>query len=130
MCIRDSCWGIYVSGKVFHWVEEEGGLARMERRNWEKVAPLYDFLDGSELFSARVEPGSRSISNVCFRSSSPELDRLCVEEAARRGIVNIKGHRLTGGLRASCYNAVSPESVQALVSFLGDFESDHAAGRA
>lgn len=122
-----NCWGIYVSGKVFHWVEDEGGLAAMERRNWEKVNLLYDYLDQSALFRGTVRREDRSISNVCFGTGSQELDNAFVEGAAERGIVNVKGHRLVGGMRASCYNAVSRESVEALLAYMGDFEAAHAA---
>lgn len=122
-----NCWGIYVSGKVFHWVEDEGGLAVMERRNWEKVNLLYDYLDHSALFHPTVRPEDRSISNVCFRTGSTELDEAFVAGAQEHGIVNIKGHRLVGGMRASCYNAVSRESVEALLAYMRDFEAAHAA---
>ena len=122
-----NCWGIYVCGKVFHWVEDTGGLEAMERRNWEKVGLLYDFLDQSRLFAGTVEPGSRSIANATFRCPTPQLDAEFVAGAKERGIVNIKGHRLVGGMRASCYNAVPREAVEALVSYMEEFEDAHAA---
>ncbi len=121
-----NCWGIYVCGKVFAWVEETGGLKAMEARNWSKVQPLYDYLDQSALFKGTVLPQDRSIANVCFRTESPELDRAFIDGAAEHQIANIKGHRLVGGMRASCYNAVRPESVEALLSYMRSFEAAHA----
>lgn len=116
-------FGIYLAGKVFRWIEETGGLAAMEARNREKARRLYDFLDASRLFAGTADPASRSISNVTFRTESPELDAAVVAGAAERGITGIKGHRLVGGMRASLYNAVAPESVDALVAYLNDFEA-------
>lgn len=121
-----NCWGIYVCGKVFRWVEETGGLAAMEARNWEKVGLLYDYLDQSRLFRGTVEPASRSIANVTFRCPTKELDAEFVAGAKGRGIENIKGHRLVGGMRASCYNAVPREAVEALLSYMEEFEQAHA----
>ena len=119
-------FGIYLCGKVFHWVEDGGGLAAMEARNREKADLLYGALDASRLFHGTAQPGSRSIANVTFRTGSPELDADFVAGAADRGIVNIKGHRLVGGMRASVYNAVSLDSVKALVAYMEEFESAHA----
>ena len=121
-----NCWGIYVCGKVFHWIEDQGGLKAMGRSNWDKVRLLYDYLDQSDLFCGTVRARDRSIANVTFRTTSPELDDAFVEAAAERGIVNVRGHRLVGGMRASCYNAVSPASVQELVTCMADFEATHA----
>ena len=120
-----NCWAIYVCGKVFHWIEDTGGLRAMEERNWAKVRPLYDYLDGSSLFHGTVVPADRSIANVTFRTPSPELDAEFVAGAAERGIVNVKGHRLVGGMRASCYNAVPAQAVDALLSYMADFEASH-----
>jgi phosphoserine aminotransferase len=97
----------------------------MEERNWAKVRPLYDYLDGSSLFHGTVVPADRSIANVTFRTPSPELDAEFVAGAAERGIVNVKGHRLVGGMRASCYNAVPAQAVDALLSYMADFEASH-----
>lgn len=121
-----NCWAIYVCGKVFHWIEDQGGLKAMGRSNWDKVRLLYDYLDQSDLFCGTVRARDRSIANVTFRTTSPELDDAFVEAAAERGIVNVRGHRLVGGMRASCYNAVSPASVQELVTCMADFEATHA----
>ncbi|MBE6469119.1 MAG: 3-phosphoserine/phosphohydroxythreonine transaminase [Coriobacteriaceae bacterium] len=118
-------FGIYLTGKVFRWIERTGGLTAMEERNREKAHRLYDFLDASELFHGTAERGSRSISNVTFRTPSPELDAALIAGAAEHGITGIKGHRLVGGMRASLYNAVERESVDALVSYLASFEAAH-----
>ncbi len=124
-----NCWGVYVCGKVFRWVEEQGGLGAMEARNLAKVGPLYDYLDQSELFSPGVIAGHRSIANVCFRTGDTALDAEFVAHAAERGIVGLKGHRLTGGIRASCYNAVPREAVDALLECMSDFEARHLTQR-
>lgn len=120
-----NCWGIYVCGKVFHWIEDQGGLEVMEQKNWAKVQLLYDYLDESSLFHGTAAPSDRSISNVCFRSTSPYLDNAFIDFAAKHNIVNIKGHRLVGGMRASCYNAVPESSVKALISCMHEFESQY-----
>ena len=99
----------------------------MAERNWARVNRLYDYLDQSSLFEPLVEKSSRSIANVTFRCPSPELDAAFVEQAAARGIVNIKGHRILGGMRASCYNAVPDEAIDALLAFMADFEAAHAS---
>ena len=120
-------WGIYLCGKVFHWIEDTGGLEAMERRNWAKVNLLYDYLDQSRLFSPIARKDSRSIANVTFRSPSKELDREFVAGAAEHNIVNVAGHRVLGGMRASCYNAVPREAVEALLAYMESFEESHAA---
>ena len=124
-------FGIYLCGKVFDWVERTGGLAAMRERNLEKSGLLYDYLDHSELFHGHAQPVSRSISNVTFRTGDPELDAAFVAGAAERGISGVKGHRLVGGMRASVYNAVSLDSVKALVAYMEEFEAAHRseAGR-
>lgn len=120
-------FGIYVCGKVFHWVERGGGLNAMRERNSIKARILYDLIDASGFYRGIAEPGSRSISNITFRTPSPELDAELVAYAETRGIVNIKGHRAAGGLRASIYNAVAPESVEVLAQCLRDFEASRTA---
>ena len=119
-------FGIYLCGKVFRWVERQGGLAAMRERNWEKANLLYDYLDQSALFHGHAQPGSRSIANVTFRTGDEALDREFVAGAAERGLVGVKGHRLVGGMRASVYNAVPLEGVRALRSYMEEFESAHA----
>ena len=120
-------FGIYLCGKVFRWIEETGGLAAMEQRNRAKADALYAVLDGSSVFHGTAQPTSRSISNVTFRTDSPELDAAFVAGAAEHAIANIKGHRLVGGMRASIYNAVTMEDVQALISYMGEFESERSS---
>lgn len=115
-------FGIYLCGKVFHWVEDEGGLAAMEKRNRQKAELLYGFLDHSTVFHPHAEPASRSIANVTFRCSTPELDAAFIAGARERGIEGVKGHRAAGGMRASIYNAVSIEDVRALVTYMEEFE--------
>ena len=119
-------FGMYLCGKVFHWVEETGGLAAMEQRNRAKAELLYGLLDRSELFHGTARADSRSISNVTFRTGDTDLDRAFIVGAHEHGIENIKGHRLVGGMRASIYNAVSMESVQALADYMDEFESAHS----
>jgi phosphoserine aminotransferase len=114
---------------VFHWIEDTGGLAAMEERNWEKVNRLYGYIDGSSLFSPIAQPDSRSIANVTFRCPTPELDAEFVAGAAERNIVGVKGHRILGGMRASCYNAVPAKAVDALLDYMQEFERTHAAKR-
>ena len=119
-------FGIYVCGKVFRWVEQTGGLAAMAKRNWEKANLLYDLLENSELFHGTTQADSRSIANVTFRTGDAELDAAFVAGAAEHQIQNVKGHRLVGGMRASVYNAVTMEDVQALATYMKDFESQHS----
>lgn len=122
-----NCWGIYICGKVFKWVAGQGGLAGMRARNEEKAALLYDYLDESDLFRPTVEPGSRSRMNVTFVTGSADLDAMFVAEAAKQGLVSLKGHRSVGGMRASIYNAMPLAGVQKLVGFMRDFERTHTA---
>ena len=116
-------FAIYLMGRVFDWIEREGGLAVMGERNAHKAALLYDFLDGSDFYSATAKPGSRSNMNVCFRCTNEDLEPAFIAEATAAGLANLKGHRSVGGMRASIYNAVPTESVEALVSFMKDFAS-------
>lgn len=118
-------FGIYLCGKVFKWVEDHGGLAGMEARNREKARLIYEVLDRSRVFHPFAEPGSRSIANVTFRCTTPELGAAFIVGARERGIEGVKGHRAVGGMRASIYNAVSLEDVQALVAYMEEFESEH-----
>jgi phosphoserine aminotransferase len=115
-------FGIYVMGEVFKWIKAEGGLRGMAERNEAKAKVLYDFLEQSSTFKAQVDPASRSLMNVCFRTASEELDSKFVSEAAKRGLDGLKGHRSAGGMRASIYNACSKTAVEALVAFMKEFE--------
>ena len=116
-------FGIYLCGKVFRWVEQTGGLAAMEARNRAKAELLYDLIDRSEMFHGTAQPGSRSIANVTFRTGDASTDTAFIAFARERGIEGVKGHRLVGGMRASIYNAVSMESVEALATCMRDFEA-------
>ena len=118
-------FGIYLCGKVYHWIEAQGGLAAMERMNREKSGLLYDYLDQSHLFHGHAQPASRSIANVTFRTGDERLDAAFVAGATERGLVGVKGHRLVGGMRASVYNAVPVEGVRALVDYMAEFEAEH-----
>ena len=116
-------FGIYLCGKVFRWVEQTGGLTAMEARNRAKAELLYDLIDRSEMFHGTAQPGSRSIANVTFRTGDASTDTAFIAFARERGIEGVKGHRLVGGMRASIYNAVSMESVEALATCMRDFEA-------
>lgn len=116
------CWCIYMLGLMLDWLDAQGGVAGMEKIKSERAKMLYDYLDESRLFKAHAEPGSRSDMNITFRTGSEELDAEFVKGAASRGLLNIKGHRLTGGMRASLYNAMPIEGVNALISYMKDFE--------
>ncbi|RMG59065.1 MAG: 3-phosphoserine/phosphohydroxythreonine transaminase [Bacteroidetes bacterium] len=116
-------YGIYMAGLVFEWVLSQGGVAAMEARNREKAALLYDFLDGSELFSSTVQGAARSIMNVPFLLPSDELNAQFIAEADAAGLKTLKGHRSVGGMRASIYNAMPREGVVALVDFMKAFEA-------
>jgi phosphoserine aminotransferase len=118
-------YNIYMLGLVLKWIDENGGLSGMEQLRNERSALLYDFLDGSSLFHACAEPNSRSKMNVTFRTGSDELDSEFAKAAAACGFVNLKGHRLVGGMRASIYNAMPVEGVNALVDFMKSFEIQH-----
>ncbi len=118
-------YNIYMCGKVFKWLKKQGGLEAMKKRNEEKAAILYDYLDSSSLFHGTVEKKDRSLMNVPFVTDSKELNDLFVKEAEAAGFVNLKGHRSVGGMRASLYNAMPKEGVEALVAFMKDFEQKH-----
>lgn len=117
-----STFPIYVSKLVLEWIQEIGGLTEIQRRNEEKAKILYDYLDTSVFYNAPAAREDRSIMNVCFRTSSKELDEKFVTEAMKYDLVGIKGHRLIGGMRASIYNAMPIEGVKQLVEFMKEFE--------
>ena len=116
---------IYMCGKVFKWLKNMGGLSVMKERNEKKAALLYDFLDKSHLFKGTVVPKDRSLMNVPFVTGNPELDAKFVKEAKEAGLENLKGHRSVGGMRASIYNAMPVEGVEALVAFMKKFEKEN-----
>ena len=119
------CYGIYICGKVFKWVEEMGGLEAMKAHNEKKAKILYDFLDSSELFKGTVVKEDRSLMNVPFVTGDADLDAKFVKEATEAGFVNLKGHRTVGGMRASIYNAMPIEGVEKLVEFMKKFEAEN-----
>ncbi|WP_041623097.1 3-phosphoserine/phosphohydroxythreonine transaminase [Spirochaeta thermophila] len=123
------CYAIYMVGLVLEWVERQGGVQAMYERNLEKAELLYRFLDESDLFTTKVEPAYRSLMNVPFFLPTEELTATFLEEAEERGLVNLKGHRSVGGLRASIYNAMPKEGVEALVAFMKDFERRYGRRR-
>ena len=118
-------YNIYICGKVFRWLKNLGGLEVMKQRNEEKAAILYDYLDSSSFFTPTAEKDSRSLMNVTFVSPSKETDLLVVQKAEEQGLVNLKGHRAVGGLRASIYNAMPKEGVIRLTEFLQEFENQY-----
>ncbi len=115
-------YGIYIAGLVFDQLLKEGGVDAMQKRNEEKAALLYDYLDNSSLFKPTANKKDRSLMNVTFVTGDADLDKKFVSEAKTQGIVNIKGHRSVGGMRASIYNAMPIEGVQTLVDFMKEFE--------
>ena len=121
-----NCWAIYCCGKVFKYLLKNGGLEAMAKRNEEKAAILYDFLDGSKFFTGAVVKEDRSLMNVPFVSPSKEQDAEVVAATKAAGFDNLKGHKSVGGLRASIYNAMPKEGVEALVDFLKKYEEEHA----
>ena len=116
------CYTIYMLGLVLEWLEAQGGIAGMEKLKAAKAKLLYDFIDGSAMFSGCAEPAARSDMNVTFTAGNEELDALFVKEASANGLETLKGHRLVNKMRASIYNAMPVEGVQALVSFMKEFE--------
>jgi phosphoserine aminotransferase len=116
-------YGVYIAGLVFRWLLERGGLVATEQRNIAKSQLLYDYLDGSDFYLNPVEPADRSRMNVTFRLVDPTLDGEFLAGAAKRDLVELKGHRSVGGMRASLYNAMTLEGVQALVEYLAEFEA-------
>ena len=121
-----NCWAIYCCGKVFKYLLDNGGLEAMAQRNAEKAAILYDFLDQSKFFTGAVRKEDRSYMNVPFVSPSKEQDAEVVAATKAAGFDNLKGHKSVGGLRASIYNAMPKEGVEALVDFLKKYEAEHA----
>jgi phosphoserine aminotransferase len=115
----------YLSGKVFAWLKDRGGLESMGEINKLKASKLYDFIDQSDFYSNPVSRENRSIMNVPFLLANSELDSEFLHEAENAGLLNLKGHRSVGGMRASIYNATPIEAVDALINFMGDFQSKH-----
>jgi phosphoserine aminotransferase len=118
-------FAIYVMRLVLIWLLDQGGLEGVGKRNEEKAALLYDAIDSTDFYRAHAEPGSRSLMNVTFRLPSEELEKQFISEATKAGLDGLKGHRSVGGCRASIYNAFPREGVEALVSFMKEFERAH-----
>jgi len=115
----------YLSGLVFKWLKEQGGLPAMERLNRQKKDLLYGFIDGSDFYSNPIAKNDRSWMNVPFRLADERLDKTFLKGADERGLLYLQGHRSVGGMRASIYNAVTLEAVEALVTYLAEFEKEH-----
>ncbi|HIU77369.1 MAG TPA: 3-phosphoserine/phosphohydroxythreonine transaminase [Candidatus Pelethocola excrementipullorum] len=120
-----NCYCIYMCGKVFKWLKNMGGLEVMKQRNEEKAAILYDYLDQSKMFEGTVVKEDRSLMNVPFITGDKDMDAKFVAAAEKAGFVNLKGHRTVGGMRASIYNAMPKEGVEALVAFMKKFEEEN-----
>lgn len=118
-------YSIYICGKVFKWLKKQGGLAAMKEYNEKKAKILYDYLDESRLFKSSVNKKDRSLMNVTFVTGCAELDAKFVKEAKEAGLESLKGHRSVGGMRASIYNAMPIEGVEALVAFMKKFEEEN-----
>lgn len=115
-------WGVYMIKLICEWLESMGGISSMQKINERKAAALYNAIDSSDFWRSPVEKESRSIMNVVWRLASEALEEQFVSQAKKEGFVGLKGHRSVGGIRASIYNAITPEAVDALVSFMKQFE--------
>ncbi|MFN3594078.1 MAG: 3-phosphoserine/phosphohydroxythreonine transaminase, partial [Thiobacillaceae bacterium] len=118
-------FAIYIAGLVFKWLKDKGGLTAMERINIAKAQLLYDYLDSTEFYRSPVARENRSRMNVPFTLKDPALDEEFLKGAKARGLLQLKGHRSVGGMRASIYNAMPIEGVQALVEYMKEFEKTH-----
>ncbi|MFG0330548.1 MAG: 3-phosphoserine/phosphohydroxythreonine transaminase [Phycisphaerales bacterium] len=118
-------FGIYVIGQVFKWIKEFGGLEAMQKYNEDKASIIYDYLDQSDFFRGTAEPDSRSRMNITFRGPNEDLEKKFIAEATAKNLVNLKGHRSVGGMRASVYNAFPREGCRALVDFMEQFEESN-----
>jgi phosphoserine aminotransferase len=118
-------FAIYIAKLVLEWLKEQGGVPAMQKINEQKSALLYDFLDDSVLFKGTAAPKDRSLMNIPFVTGDAALDDKFVKEAAAAGLVNLKGHRTVGGMRASIYNAMPVEGVAALIDFMKKFELEN-----
>jgi phosphoserine aminotransferase len=119
------CYSIYVAGEVFKYLKSIGGVAEMHRRDVEKAGKLYGYLDQSKLFKPSVAKEDRSLMNITFVTGDPELDKKFIAGAKERGMINLKGYRTVGGMRASTYNAMPMEGVEALVDYMKQFEDEN-----
>lgn len=120
------CYSIYVCKLVLEWIKRKGGVEAIAEINRKKAKILYDFLDSSKMFRGTVVPEDRSLMNVPFVTDDDELNKKFIKEAEEAGFINLKGHRSVGGMRASIYNAMPVEGVEALVEFMKKFEAENA----
>ena len=119
-------FGWYFAGLVFKWLKKQGGLKALEQRNREKAERLYGFIENSGFYKSPVAKNARSWMNVPFTLAKPDLDKTFCDEAKKSGLVNLEGHRSVGGMRASIYNAMPPEGVDALIKFMKEFQARNA----
>jgi phosphoserine aminotransferase len=112
----------YLAAKMFDWLKEQGGIESIYRTNCQKAAKLYQYLDSSEFYSTSVKPEARSIMNICFSLQNKLLEESFLEQAKKRGLCALKGHRMVGGLRASLYNAMPMSGIDLLIDFMREFE--------
>ena len=115
-------YGWYLAGLVFEWLKEKGGLSAIEKINADKAGKLYAAIDASSFYSSPIDKNCRSWMNVPFVLADAELDAKFIEEAAKKNLVTLKGHRSVGGMRASIYNAMPAEGIDTLVEFMAEFE--------
>jgi phosphoserine aminotransferase len=115
-------FALYLAALVFDWLQDQGGLTAMEKINRRKAEKLYAFIDDSGFYANPVEAASRSLMNVPFTLADAQLDKPFLQESEAAGLLNLKGHRSVGGMRASIYNAVSEQAVDALIDFMADFQ--------
>ncbi|HAA56945.1 MAG TPA: 3-phosphoserine/phosphohydroxythreonine transaminase [Myxococcales bacterium] len=118
-------WSIYIVSLVLDWLEAQGGIDKVEENNTKKVELLYSTVDEMEFYTGTAQKDSRSMMNVTFRLPTEELDKRFVADGLEAGFIGLKGHRLSGGIRVSCYNAVTVEDVERLVDFMKDFAKKH-----
>jgi len=119
------CYTIYMAGLVYEWIDSLGGLDAMKQLNEKKAALLYGYLDSQDYYIAPVKPECRSMMNVTFVTGNADLDKKFASDAEKAGLKNLKGHRSVGGMRASIYNAMPYEGVEALVEFMKDFAKNN-----
>jgi phosphoserine aminotransferase len=121
-----ACYAMYIAGLVFKWIKQQGGLSALEQKNIQKAKLLYDYLDTSRFFHNPVAKEDRSRMNVPFTLEDSKLDAEFLKGAEAQGMVQLKGHRSVGGMRASIYNAMPIDGVQRLVGYMREFEQKHA----
>ena len=125
MLFRSPCYTIYMAKLVYEWILGLGGLDVMKEMNEKKANLLYDYLDSQDYYFAPVKKDSRSLMNVTFVTGDADLDKKFASEASKAGLKNLKGHRSVGGMRASIYNAMPYEGVEALVAFMKKFAEEN-----